>query len=214
MDTDRWLDAQEAEAGHEYHSDVRSEEDTKKIVERFGATYDSLRNESILAVGAGTGIIHGMRVGERRVAIDPLSSDIFDTCHESAAQVVTGMGEHLPFVSDMFDLVIHINVLDHTANPEATLSEIHRVLKPDGRMFFHLNVFGTPKFINQHLSKVDSPHPHHYTAGEITSLLSSSGYDVELKREWKPETDGKNMKYQVATRIFGMRKVDIVASIR
>jgi SAM-dependent methyltransferase len=47
---------------------------------------------------------------------------------------VLARGEQLPFVSDGFDLVICTQVLQYVPEPQAMLSEIHRVLKHGGTL--------------------------------------------------------------------------------
>jgi ubiquinone/menaquinone biosynthesis C-methylase UbiE len=52
------------------------------------------------------------------------------------AQVVQAPGENLPFEDDSFDTVVVTLVLCTVPNPAATLSEVKRVLKPDGQFLF------------------------------------------------------------------------------
>lgn len=49
-------------------------------------------------------------------------------------RVVCGAGEHLPFASASFDLVLSHEVLEHVADDRQTLAEIARVLAPGGRL--------------------------------------------------------------------------------
>ena len=48
--------------------------------------------------------------------------------------VVCGVGEHLPFASSTFDLVLSHEVLEHVRDDRAYLSEALRSLKPGGRL--------------------------------------------------------------------------------
>jgi ubiquinone/menaquinone biosynthesis C-methylase UbiE len=43
-----------------------------------------------------------------------------------------GVGELLPFAGESFDVVLCYDVLEHVQNPETTLAEVYRVLKPGG----------------------------------------------------------------------------------
>lgn len=43
----------------------------------------------------------------------------------------------LPFKDESFDLVIAMNAFEHYASPETVTGEIHRVLRPGGRVFIH-----------------------------------------------------------------------------
>jgi SAM-dependent methyltransferase len=57
--------------------------------------------------------------------------------------VIRGVGEHLPFASDTFDLIVCVWVLEHLADPPATLREVRRVLRRGGHF-----VFVTPNMRN------------------------------------------------------------------
>lgn len=210
MDVQRWREAQEAEQQHVYHSDVRPEADAKHAIESYNIDYNSLEENDILVVGSGTGIGHSMSVGNV-VAIDPLTQNLFKDSNQSSVEILTGVGEHLPFESESFDTVLNRNVLDHTADPEATLCEIRRVLKSNGKLLFNINIFSTPQFVNKHLGKIDTPHPHHYNKNEILSLISESGFDIQFVNTWTPNIKDSNLKKRVAVRLFGMKKIDLVA---
>jgi len=61
----------------------------------------------------------------RYVALDVLSTQLVD---------VVGRGQELPFKSDTFDLVIATGVFEYFPEPRVAAAEIHRVLKPGGRL--------------------------------------------------------------------------------
>ena len=48
------------------------------------------------------------------------------------ASFATAVGESLPFANDSFDAVLCYDVLEHVEDPERTLAEVYRVLKPAG----------------------------------------------------------------------------------
>ena len=49
--------------------------------------------------------------------------------------VITYDGKKLPFKDNVFDIVNCVEVIEHTENPDLLLSEIKRVLKPDGILY-------------------------------------------------------------------------------
>lgn len=55
-----------------------------------------------------------------------------ETINESVASFAAGVGEALPFANDSFDSVLCYDVLEHVQDPEKTLAEVYRVLKPGG----------------------------------------------------------------------------------
>jgi len=48
--------------------------------------------------------------------------------------VVNGVGEHLPFSTDTFDLILSHEVLEHVQDDQLAINEAVRVLKPSGRL--------------------------------------------------------------------------------
>ena len=52
----------------------------------------------------------------------------------SRASVLRAEGEHLPYASGSFDLVLSHEVIEHVADDRRALSEIVRVLRPGGRL--------------------------------------------------------------------------------
>lgn len=48
------------------------------------------------------------------------------------ASFAASVGESLPFVNDSFDAVLCYDVMEHVEDPERTLTEVYRVLKPAG----------------------------------------------------------------------------------
>jgi 2-polyprenyl-3-methyl-5-hydroxy-6-metoxy-1,4-benzoquinol methylase len=51
---------------------------------------------------------------------------------ELSGVILAMQGNVIPFPSCMFDLVINNQVMEHVQDIDAILSEIHRVLKPNG----------------------------------------------------------------------------------
>jgi 2-polyprenyl-3-methyl-5-hydroxy-6-metoxy-1,4-benzoquinol methylase len=50
---------------------------------------------------------------------------------------VSGDPVRLPFADDQFDAVLSCGVLEHVQRPEDSLSELHRVLRPAGRLLIY-----------------------------------------------------------------------------
>lgn len=64
---------------------------------------------------------------------------------------VAGDAHALPFATGSFDAVVTFNTFEHLADPNTAAREIHRVLKPGGRLILH----------TAFLQPVHEP-PHHY----------------------------------------------------
>jgi SAM-dependent methyltransferase len=98
----------------------------------------------VLDLGCGRGGVVELFWREVRFAagVDPDSASL--ASHRAAGMpVVRGVGEKLPFVDGAFDLIVCLWVLEHLADPAATLREVRRVLAPGGHF-----VFVTPNMRN------------------------------------------------------------------
>lgn len=65
-----------------------------------------------------------------------------------------GCGEHLPYEADAFDAVVCREVLCAVDDPAAVLSEVHRVLRPDGefRYFEHVRSTGLAGWVEDRVA--------------------------------------------------------------
>lgn len=183
----RWRTAQTAEKNHAAHSNGfwTKEQVSDAFTEYFDTPLGMLEDKRVLEVGSGTGMVHALDSPEEAVGVDPLTYGVSDQLEESAAYLITGVGERLPFPTGRFDVVIHYNVLDHTANPKGVLSEMRRVTAPSGSLFFGINTFKIPELIRRRLGVVDQPHPHHFSTTEVTGMIERAGYQIEHIHEQK-----------------------------
>ncbi|MCJ7623311.1 MAG: class I SAM-dependent methyltransferase [Anaerolineaceae bacterium] len=53
---------------------------------------------------------------------------------QRVSQVVCGIGEHLPFPANYFDLILSHEVIEHVQDDHLVIAEIIRTLKPGGRL--------------------------------------------------------------------------------
>jgi len=79
---------------------------------------------------------------------------------------INGNAEELPFEDDFFDIVISSNAFDHYDNPEKALSEIRRVLKPNGYFILTLDIF------KKDIGYRNQLHPHSYTEEKLIEKLT------------------------------------------
>lgn len=84
----------------------------------------------------------------------------------------------LPFPNESFDAVVSFGVLEHVPNEAASLSEIHRILKPGGLFF----CFDLPYFYSwgQRLAHLRGNYYHDrlYKESYIKQLLPQCGYNL------------------------------------
>ncbi len=132
-----------------------------------------------LGCGTGYGAASLAASGHRVVAFDrvlpagPLA-DLQDALSDARVpRFVRGELERLPFAAGSVDGVASFQVIEHFADPSAYLTEIARVLQPDG-----VALFSTP---NRLQSDGENPyHPREYAASELASLLGDRFERVDL----------------------------------
>jgi len=98
--------------------------------------------ETIVDLGTGTGVLLGdlSARAEQVIGVDS-SAEMLEVARENArsqslsnVDLRLGRLEHLPLADAHADLMVANMVLHHVARPRAALDEVHRGLKPDGRL--------------------------------------------------------------------------------
>jgi SAM-dependent methyltransferase len=94
----------------------------------------------------------------------------------------------LPFDSESFDTVLSCGVLEHVHDPDASLNEIHRVMRPDG-IFFVTNLPNRYSY-TERMARMfgfyyhgQLPNDRVYTKRTVHELLERHGFELlELRR--------------------------------
>ena len=111
---------------------------------------------------------------------------------------------NLPFNSNMFDTVICNNALHNMKEPEKALSEVHRVLKHDGKFIAVIVGVGESAMfkIMLTISTMVGQLPvfHKLKLDEFADLITKSGFDVVKKERMKESKDKMALLYVVAGR--------------
>lgn len=97
----------------------------------------------VLEVGtAGRGVLTYLAPTWFRIGVDPLALDyrFMFPPWTRRVQTCAAFGEALPFATHAFDLVVCDNVIDHAETPATILRELIRVVKPNGILYFTVNV--------------------------------------------------------------------------
>lgn len=130
----------------EYYDKLREENESVEFSYKLHE-YKDFANKKVLDVGCGNGYVLSRyaKEGAETYGIDITETGI-QICKNRfefmnlKGNFVVGNAEELPFEDNFFDCVCSMGVLHHVPNTEKAVSEIHRVLKKDGRlivMFYH-----------------------------------------------------------------------------
>jgi 2-polyprenyl-3-methyl-5-hydroxy-6-metoxy-1,4-benzoquinol methylase len=94
--------------------------------------------------------------------------------------IINGSADSLPFPNYFFDALICTEVIEHVPNAEEVLSEIHRVLRPGGRLCLSLPTWFTERlflFLDHNFATF-SGHLRIFRPGEMKKLLESQGFKI------------------------------------
>ncbi len=130
----------------------------------------------ILDVGCGTGanLVMLSRFGEAE-GVD-VSPDALAFCRARGLQNVRlGAAEELPFEDGTFDLVTAFDVIEHMDDDVAGLREMHRVLRPDGRILLFVPTFMSLWGVQDEVSN----HRRRYRLPELRQVVTEAGFEIE-----------------------------------
>jgi len=104
--------------------------DFKDSFKRFTSYFNSKKDFKALCIGAGTG---QEVISLQELGVDTIGVDIIPC----KPHVINGDMHDLQFENNSFDYV-YTNVIGHSINPQKMISEIERVLRPDGLVHLQL----------------------------------------------------------------------------
>jgi len=142
---------------------MRASEKVRSTLEKFQTIDPNVR---VVEVGSGA---HGLIFffgSKRPVGVDPLAHQYASLFPKWQTRVPTiaAVGETLPFPDRSFDIVLCDNVVDHAESPARIVSELVRILAPNGLLYFTVNVH----------------HPIYAIAAALHSSWNSLGVPCEI----------------------------------
>ena len=111
--------------------------------------------------------------------------------------LLSNKGEKIDLDSNSVDLILSTNVLDHCDDPDGLISEVFRILKPDG-MFFpsvHL-VYDYLKLLSPFIKYFDTNHPHHFTKSLLSKKLKNCFNEVKIINRYTIKYDQSNFTFK------------------
>jgi len=153
----------------EYTSYLRSRSLTGNLYRKYWL-YPQLTKYlkgTTLDVGCGIGDMLGFR--SNTVGVD-INHHNVEFCKELGHDVQDMLPDSLPFGEASFDSVLVDNVLEHIAEPTPLLTEIRRVLRPEGVV-----LIGVPGIRGQ---ASDTDHKIFYDEAALDTTAKKNGYKV------------------------------------
>ena len=100
--------------------------------------------------------------------------------HERGLSTVRADARHLPLSDGSLGLVVAFDILEHIEEDDDAVSEIRRVLRPDGT--FLVAVPADPRLWSAHDEAVD--HVRRYTRETLSGVLHRGGFDIAAMTSW------------------------------
>jgi SAM-dependent methyltransferase len=140
---------------------------------------------TVLDAGCGTGGLLTRIGAERpdlpRVGIEWEAVAARRAAAKSGAPIVRGSVNALPFAGARFDAVIAADVLCHAAvDPQAALAELHRVLRPGGRLILNMPAYAW--LFSAHDRQVHNT--RRVTTRAFAALLRDAGFGRVRAHYW------------------------------
>lgn len=121
-----------------------------RLTRLVGGSLDILNGQHVLEVGCGSGrFTEIMLQADASVFALDLSSAVeanYKNCHHLSSNYIVAQGNilDLPLDADQFDIVVCVGVIQHTPNPEATMTALCHYLKPGGLLIIDHYTHGYP----------------------------------------------------------------------
>ncbi len=183
--------AQKGELEHHMRNKFRQSGDfmkhTEKLFSLVGYTRESFRNKVVVDLGSGSKLRSRYFEGSKIVAIDPLNKQFLENIQWSDLDKAYKMfsapaEEFISEIENVADMVMCINVLDHTYDPEKILKNVYRYMKSNAEFFLSVDLNET---IPNHKHPVPLPEK------KLEEILHNNGFVIKLKKDYL--IDGENL---------------------
>ena len=189
---ERWQAAQKKEEGFWRRGGVLDPQ-MERVLSRYRPVIAELSEQlrhgaAILDIGCGPTCAGRLFSAGSKTFLDPLMDAYREVYGDQLpeGELICARAEEIPKRDSTFDVVLSVNSLDHMVDPDTVLTEVRRVLTPDG--IFVLGIFLHPapiaavrRVIDHYLPFArEDAHPYSFTRKSVRELLRRH---FEVERE-------------------------------
>jgi len=142
-----------------------------------------IANGRLLDIGCGAGnfLVNVKKLGYDVYGIDPSPIAVRVAKDQGLKNVYQGILEAGQFEKSFFDIITMFHVFEHIINPRDTISEIKKILKPDGLLIISVPNFSSlgSKIFGKYWAGLSFPlHYFHYHKKYLSLLLESYNFSL------------------------------------
>jgi SAM-dependent methyltransferase len=164
----------------EFYATRRGQTARRLIRQAVRAMWPGLAGEALLGIGYATPCLGIYREeAERVVALMPAGQGVIAWPGEGERLVAVTEEPELPLADNSFDRILLLHALELSEELQPLLAEIHRVLRPQGRL---LAVVPNRRGVWARIEGTPFGHGHPFTGGQLTRLLRNNGF-VPLRQK-------------------------------
>ena len=177
-------------------------------------TEEWLSDKAVVAVGSGCACELRSWPARLKVEVDPLLyvyqqlDMLLEDRRDAPPTLRIAVGiEDLPLLDETFDVAVCRNALDHVKRPEAGLSEMWRVLKPEGFLFLSVDLGGEPT--------PDEPSP--FSPGQVEEMIVGR-FEIAARSDghrphagWR-ESNSRFLLRRTGTKPPSLDKAEVIAA--
>ncbi len=121
----------------------RIERSLLSLLQRYAKQYPE--DGTVLEIGCGPICISRLLPQQHKTYLDPMVDDfrrMFPGELPEEGEYLATAAEDIPKPAASYDLIICLNMIPHTLNPELVVNEIERLLKPGGKLILAIRTHG------------------------------------------------------------------------
>ena len=170
----------------------------KKIMEFLSA--DGELSLNVLEVGAGSGALAALFAESKNVVtvVEPEPTLDTESLEKQGIRVIRDVWPTCQLLAKQFDLILCVQVLEHTEQPREFLLELVNYINDDGRIYLEVP---SGDWVKMHGSAADVHFPHwnYFTEATIQKLAAECNLDILRRCEL---VNGRDIGYILQNKSF------------